>query len=252
MLKLNCEFCGKEIWKKPSCVKKYKHFYCNRECRFKDVRAKQPRVNCSACGQEVILGKGRKKKSRTGLHFCDNKCKNPYIARYKRWAENPDYHKNRRPVILQAAECKCQNCGYDEDIRMLDIHHYDGTNSNNEWSNLKSLCVWCHVGLHRKAVILKKLDDLSAKIERIIADKERYAETEAMEKLESLKRYCSDCGTEIGRKTKTQTCPVCCKKRMRKTQRPSKAVLTRQIQELGYCGTGRLYGVSDNAIRKWL
>jgi hypothetical protein len=25
-----------------------------------------------------------------------------------------------------------------------------------------------------------------------------------------------------------------------------------EIKELGYCGTGRKYGVSDNAIRKWL
>lgn len=38
----------------------------------------------------------------------------------------------------------------------------------------------------------------------------------------------------------------------RKAVRPEKEVLLKQIDELGYCGTGRIYGVSDNAIRKWL
>lgn len=34
--------------------------------------------------------------------------------------------------------------------------------------------------------------------------------------------------------------------------RPSIEQLKSDISELGYCGTGRKYGVSDNAIRKWL
>jgi 5-methylcytosine-specific restriction endonuclease McrA len=37
----------------------------------------------------------------------------------------------------------------------------------------------------------------------------------------------------------------------RKTERPSLEVLKKEIKELGYCGTGKKYGVSDNAIRKW-
>jgi hypothetical protein len=38
----------------------------------------------------------------------------------------------------------------------------------------------------------------------------------------------------------------------RKAIRPEKEVLLKQIDELGYCGTGRIYNVSDNAIRKWV
>jgi hypothetical protein len=38
----------------------------------------------------------------------------------------------------------------------------------------------------------------------------------------------------------------------RKVQRPPIDVLEKDIQELGYCGTGRKYGVSDAAIRKWV
>lgn len=33
---------------------------------------------------------------------------------------------------------------------------------------------------------------------------------------------------------------------------PNYEILKDQISKFGYCGTGRIYGVSDNAIRKWL
>lgn len=38
----------------------------------------------------------------------------------------------------------------------------------------------------------------------------------------------------------------------RKVERPPYDVLLTEIEELGYSATGRKYGVSDNAIRKWL
>ncbi len=38
----------------------------------------------------------------------------------------------------------------------------------------------------------------------------------------------------------------------RKVDRPEIEVLTKQIRELGFVGTGKIYGVSDNAIRKWV
>ncbi len=38
----------------------------------------------------------------------------------------------------------------------------------------------------------------------------------------------------------------------RKVDRPSLDQLKLDIEELGYVGTGRKYGVSDNAVRKWI
>ena len=38
----------------------------------------------------------------------------------------------------------------------------------------------------------------------------------------------------------------------RKVKRPEYNQLKLEIKELGYSGTGRKYGVSDNAIRKWI
>ena len=38
----------------------------------------------------------------------------------------------------------------------------------------------------------------------------------------------------------------------RKVERPPEVQLLREIEELGYLGVGRRYGVSDNAVRKWV
>ena len=38
----------------------------------------------------------------------------------------------------------------------------------------------------------------------------------------------------------------------RRVERPSHEQLLREVRELGYLATGRKYGVSDNAIRKWV
>jgi hypothetical protein len=68
--------------------------------------------------------------------------------------------------------------------------------------------------------------------------------------IEIKKYYCSDCNEEIT--CGAERCVSCSKFNQRKAERPSKEILLEDIANLGYCGTGRKYGVSDNAIRKWL
>lgn len=74
-------------------------------------------------------------------------------------------------------------------------------------------------------------------------------------------QYCIDCGIEVTKRSKR--CRKCEAGRPRRRagvhnasrkvkNRPTKTVLRQQVKTLGYCGTGRLYGVTDNAIRKWL
>lgn len=36
------------------------------------------------------------------------------------------------------------------------------------------------------------------------------------------------------------------------SERPSYRQLLAEIEESGYCAVGRKYGVSDNAVRKWV
>jgi hypothetical protein len=74
-------------------------------------------------------------------------------------------------------------------------------------------------------------------------------------RIENLRIVCPNCnatlpthgGKNVKRKEKLET-----KLSQRKVKRPEYEQLQNEINELGYCGTGRKYGVSDNAIRKWL
>ena len=66
--------------------------------------------------------------------------------------------------------------------------------------------------------------------------------------------YCADCGKEIA--IGSTWCPQCAPKHNRvykvdKDKRPSKDELLNLIQTKPFTEIGRMYGVSDNAIRKW-
>jgi len=73
------------------------------------------------------------------------------------------------------------------------------------------------------------------------------------------KGHCSNCQQQIsvGKKYCSHTCYASFTKnrsrpKRRKTKRPSYERLLKEIEEMGFSATGRKYGVTDNAIRKWL
>ena len=72
-LKIECNWCGKEIYKYPSQVKK--HNFCSREC-FKKYRDEHSTgkvsVVCSYCGKEFMRYKSATKN--TAYHFCCLQC----------------------------------------------------------------------------------------------------------------------------------------------------------------------------------
>lgn len=72
------------------------------------------------------------------------------------------------------------------------------------------------------------------------------AERKAMESLGNLELYSTDT-------LSVSDNPINKHKEywQRRAERPEYETLCQEIQELGYAGTGRKYGVSDNAIRKW-
>ncbi len=48
------------------------------------------------------------------------------------------------------------------------------------------------------------------------------------------------------------TCSICNGMSKRLIERPTLEILKKEIQESGYRGIGKKYGVSDNTIRKWV
>jgi len=75
--------------------------------------------------------------------------------------------------------------------------------------------------------------------------------------VKKVENLCCDCNTQI---TPTSVrCKSCNNKNIRITgdwrkikDRPNIDLIRKEVEELGYRGTGKKYGVSDNAIRNWL
>jgi len=141
-------------------------------------------------------------------------------------------HKLRLKLIEDGLkEEKCEKCGLTEwggEKIPLELHHKDGNRFNNDLENLKIICPNCHA------------------FEHILKNKEKNENNDIKNK-EFI--YC-ECGKII---TKNATfCETCYQKNRRKVERPPYEQLLKEIDELGYLGTGRKYNVSDNAIRKWI
>lgn len=94
----------------------------------------------------------------------------------------------------------------------LQIDHINGVRSDNRIENLRILCPNCH----------SQTDTFSGK-------KHKKPKTSLLKPDRHKPRLSK-----------------------RKVTRPSLAELLALVEEHGYCGTARIYGVSDNAIRKWI
>lgn len=64
------------------------------------------------------------------------------------------------------------------------------------------------------------------------------------------KFFCKICGSEF--KGKGKMCKTCSKIKQRKVERPLYEKLLQELKDSSYVAVGRKYGVSDNAVRKWV
>jgi Zn-finger nucleic acid-binding protein len=134
----------------------------------------------------------------------------------------------------------CELCGQGEEWRgarmSLILDHVNGVSNDNRLENLRIVCPNCaatldtHCGKNRRTVV---------------------------------ERVCPTCGGTFKPRSRRQRfCSAPCgqgrdqrgvpKPETRKVERPPYDVLRREVEELGFSATGRRYGVSDNAVRKWL
>ena len=68
---------------------------------------------------------------------CGNRDKNVNLTN---WEDSSNYRRN----AFNAYPHKCCICGWDEDERILEVHHLDENRNHNDISNLRILCPICH------------------------------------------------------------------------------------------------------------
>jgi len=124
-----------------------------------------------------------------------------------------------------------------------EVHHLDFNRHHNRWANLLVLDYVQHAKLHRWLGRAGYEPDF--KVHAYSSDAKQ------LRSILSETHRCAVCRYPIARRF------VFCSKRCshlssRKVERPPIRKLLRQIADEGYLAVGRSYGVSDNAIRKWV
>lgn len=125
---------------------------------------------------------------------------------------------------------------------MFDIHHNDENHHNNNWSNLRCVCAWCHIKHHRN---VERIGELPL----LLNDQYKLplVEKKVKEKIPSGK--CLHCQKDVfGNKYCSHQCYS---EASRKIERPNKDELERMVNTSSLSYVGRQYGVSSNAIKKW-
>lgn len=187
--------------------------------------------------------------------------------------ENSKYNSHRlkkRLVEEGYMEYKCVDCGntgiWNEKPLVLQLDHIDGNHENNIFSNLSIKCSNCHSQtdtfcrsnkdkpLHpnykpksqKQTIISEQIEEkVYIKPEETIIIKPKG------KRIAPKPDKCKDCGKAVT-KNKSMKCVNCQHIDVRKVDRPDYDTLIKEIKDKGYLAVGRDYGVSDNAIRKWV
>lgn len=158
--------------------------------------------------------------------------------------EGSDYSRSNLKKRLYdegILERKCCLCGQDENWNGMKISlildHINGIHNDNRLENLRIVCPNCNAGLETFAGRNVKRENKERKVEKINQNT----------KIETSYDYTSGMKLKSSKK-----CEKCFHIERRKVERPPLEQLMKEVDEFGFSATGRKYGVSDNAIRKWI
>lgn len=167
--------------------------------------------------------------------------------------------KRAKKLLVKYMGGKCQCCGYDACNEALHMHHIDPLSKkftlsqcSKSWDSLIDeakkcilLCSRCHDEYHAG---YRKLPEKYSTLDEEAIRKEICREARIYIK------ECRECAVTFKTKKQPQKfCSVeCSRKAGRKVKRPDKEVINSLLKTNSMVSVGKMYGVSDNAIRKWL
>lgn len=163
-------------------------------------------------------------------------------------------------------EYKCEQCGrveWEGRKIPLELHHKNMNHFDNRLDNLQILCSNCHSLAHDYCNTKGKpnpeinLDLYNQIISEIKEDKvkiERKTNTSKKRKNNKVKNieYCIHCGKKLKNEQKKFCSQECAHKHISKI--PDINTLLSKLNEFNWnkTQTGKYFGVSDNAVRKWI
>lgn len=137
----NCAICNKPIYRRPVEITKHKKgVFCSMDCYGISSRKEKP---CAVCGK-MILAKFNKKTCRRG-------CANIYRAGIKYKIGRPKDKANTVRILklrlMKERGKKCERCNYNK-YEILQVHHKNKNNKDNQIENLEIICPNCHYEEH--------------------------------------------------------------------------------------------------------
>lgn len=176
----------------------------------------------------------------------------------KRW------RKNTKEKLVNAMGGKCAVCGYCKTHAALEFHHIDpnekefsfgsARGSIVNWKKLVEevkkcilLCSNCHREIHDGVTELPEI------IPSFIETYEKFDNLHhPREEMLGNSQACDICGTVKQKQNVTCSAKCSAVKRRKIKDRPSVEQLSKLLETNSFVKVGEMFGVSDNAIRKWL
>lgn len=157
------------------------------------------------------------------------------------------FKRRKKEEAIKAFGGKCQLCGYNKCMGAMDFHHIMGEKKVDpsfaiiqwKWDRVKEeldkcilLCSNCHREIHYNQTLSHEL----LKLKRPWFQKECPLCKQKFDSKNPEQIYCSS---------------PCQRISQRKTQHPSKEELKALMETTSWVQLGKMFGVSDNAVRKW-
>ena len=174
-----------------------------------------------------------------------------------------EFRRRRKDNLIKVMGSKCCLCGYDKCTGALEFHHINPQDKSyaisstgnchkieddlNEIKKCLLICANCHREVH--------LTD-SYK-DKDLFQYQIYDENFANELIKSTKAeqyFCKECGNPITRFSSSGLCVSCAQTSRynhRVSDKPSRDELKALIRKEPFTTIADIYGVTDNAIRKW-
>lgn len=174
----NCLNCNKEFYTEQRYIDRGHGKYCSQRCSStyyqNSLPKKKPNCICAVCKTAIYKNASEKENSKSGLFFCNRKCKEKGQSlnfglkeiqpKHYGTAKKDDVYHYRRIAFNAYDKTKCSLCGYSSHPEILVVHHKDKNRMNDSVDNLQVLCPNCHEIVHRMWSELVRIPYLNSPI----------------------------------------------------------------------------------------